>query len=239
VTIPVLGLVVMLGQRRSLYDEPYAEALLAVVAMAIVVGLVMSIGHTLDRMDAARTASERAVVEREERLRDLIQQASDGVFIANADGYVTEVNDAGCRMLGYPRDEIVGRALMDFIPARDHPRLDVAKAMLVRGRTQVDEWTVLRRDGSQLPVEVSSKILRGGRWKGLVRDISARKEVERASDAVAEAVTGSPESSLHAVLENIALGAKLVANAEYAAFGLASDGDHPFDPWVFVGMTPE
>jgi len=238
-TIPLLGLLVMLGQQRSLYSEPYAEALLAVAAMAIAVGLVISIGDTLDRMDAARTASERALVEREERLRDLIQQASDGVFIANADGYVTEVNDAGCRMLGYPRDEIVGRALMDFIPARDHPRLDVAKAMLVRGSTQVDEWTVLRRDGSQLPVEVSSKILRGGRCQGLVRDISTRKEVERATDAVAEAVTGSPETSLRAVLENIALGAKLVANAEYAGLGFGGDRDHPFDEWVFVGLTPE
>jgi PAS domain S-box-containing protein len=238
-TIPLLGLLVMLGQQHSLYDEPYAEALLAVAAMAIAVGLVISIGHTLDRMDVARTASERALVEREERLRDLIQQASDGVFIANADGYVTEANDAGCRMLGYPRDEIVGRPLMDFIPARDHPRFDVAKALLVRGSTQVDEWTVVRRDGSHLPVEVSSKILRGGRWQGLVRDISTRKEVERATDAVAEAVTGSPETSLRAVLENIALGAKLVANAEYAGLGFGGDRDHPFDPWVFVGLTPE
>jgi PAS domain S-box-containing protein len=238
-TIPLLGLLVMLGQQGSLYDAPYAEALLAVTAMAIAVGLVISIGDRLDRIDVARTASERALAEREERLRDLIQQASDGVFIANVDGYVTEVNDAGCRMLGYPRDEIIGRALMDFIPAKDHPRLDVAKAMLLSVGTQVDEWTVQRRDGSHLPVEVSSKILRGGRWQGLVRDISARKEVERATDAVAEAVTGSPESSLRAVLENIALGAKLVANAEYAAFGFAGDIDQPFDPWVVVGLTSE
>jgi PAS domain S-box-containing protein len=238
-TIPLLGLFVMLGQRRSLYDEPYAEALLAVAAMAIAVGLVISIGHALDRMDIARTASERAVAEREERLRDLIQQASDGVFVANVDGYLTEVNDAGCRMLGYPRDELLGKALMTFIPAKDRQRLAAAKAMLLRDGMQVDEWMVQRRDGSHLPVEVSSKILRDGRWQGLVRDISARKEVERATDAVAEAVTGSPESSLRAVLENIALGAKLVANAEYAAFGFGGDSDHPFDPWVFVGLTPE
>ncbi|HET6959452.1 MAG TPA: ATP-binding protein, partial [Vicinamibacterales bacterium] len=103
----------------------------------------------------------------------------------------------------------------------------------------VDEWTLQRRDGGRLPVEVSTKILSDGRWQGLVRDISARKEVERASEAVAEAVTGSPESSLQAVLETIALEAKLVANAEYVAIGFDGDSNHSFDPWISVGMSPE
>src|SRR5262249_9864753 len=98
---------------------------------------------------------------------------------------------------------------------------------------------LIRRDGRRMPVEVSAKILADGRWQGIVRDISARKEVESAADAVAEAVTGAPESSLRAVLENIALGAKQVTNAEYAALGLDGDSDQPFDPWVFVGLTPE
>ena len=33
--------------------------------------------------------------------------------------------------------------------------------------------------------------------------------------------------------------AKLVANAEYAALGFDGDPEHPFDPWTFVGLTPE
>jgi PAS domain S-box-containing protein len=237
--IPLLGLLFMLGQRRSLYDEPFAEALFAVAAMAIAVGLVLSTGRTLDRMDAERATSERAVAEREERLRDLIQQASDGVFLANLDGRYIEVNDAGCRILGYPREEVIGKTIADFIPEQDRPRLEAEWAALLRGRTQVDEWTVIRRDGSRIPVEVSAKILHDGRWQALVRDISARKELESAADAVAEAGTGSPESSLRAVLENIALGAKQVANAEYAALGIDGDRNHPFDPWVFVGLTTE
>src|SRR5262249_42889675 len=129
--IPLLGLLVMLGQHRSLYDEPFSEALLAVAAMAIAVGLGVSTGRTLDRMDAERAASERAVTEREERLRDLIQQASDGIFLANLDGHFTEVNDAGCRMLGYARDEIVGKPIRDFVPEQDRPRLASTRAALL------------------------------------------------------------------------------------------------------------
>jgi PAS domain S-box-containing protein len=236
--IPLLGLLVMLGLRRSLYDEPFAAALLAVAAMAIAVGLVLATGRTLDRIDIDRTASEHACAEREERLRDLIQQASDGVVIADLSGRYREVNDAFCRMIGDAREQIVGKTIADFIVPWEQSRLQTARATLLRGAAQVDEWTLQRSDGSRLPVEVSTKILRDGRWQGLVRDISARKQLERATDAMAEAAIGSPESSLHAVLETIALEAKLVANAEYAAFGLAGDSEHPFDPWIFVELSP-
>ena len=235
-SIPVLGLLITVGMRRSLYDEPYAAALLAVTAMAIAVVLVLATGKALDRIDTARTTSERALAEREERLRDLIQQASDGVFLADLDGRYTEVNDAGCKMLGYRREDLIGKTIMDLLPAADLPRLHASKAALLRGDPQVDEWTVLRRDGTPLPVEVSAKILPDGRWQGLVRDISARKTVERAGDAVAEAVTKSPQSSLRAVLETITMQAKTVADAEYAAFGFGGDSEHSFDEWVFVGL---
>jgi hypothetical protein len=65
-SIPVLGLLITVGLRRSLYDEPYAAALLAVAAMAIAVALVLLTGKTLDRIDA-RTTGVRARVRRARR----------------------------------------------------------------------------------------------------------------------------------------------------------------------------
>ncbi len=237
--IPVLGLLVMIGQRESLYGQSFAEALIAVAAMAVAVGLVLATGLTLDRLDAARTASERAVTENEERLRYLIAQASDGIFIADLDGRYTEVNDAGCEMLGYRREDLVGKTIMDLIPAADVARLQASKDAMLRGAATVDEWTLKRSDGTYLQVEVSAKILPDGRWQGLVRDISARKDVERAGQAMAEAGTGAPESSLRAVLRTIAREAQHAADAEYVALGLGGDENHPFEPWVFVGLSPE
>jgi PAS domain S-box-containing protein len=237
--IPTLGLLVMLGARSSLYGHPFAAALLAVAAMVIAIALVVSTGHTLDRLDAARAASERAVAEREERLRDLIDQASDAIMIGNFDGRYTEVNDAACRMLGYRREELVGQTITDLIPPADVPRLKQSRATLLRGAIDVDEWEFRKRDGTYLPVEVSAKILRDGRWQAMVRDISARRETERASTAVAEAVTVTPQSSVDAVLQTVAVEAQHVADAEYVAVGLGGREDQPFEPWVFVGLPPE
>jgi PAS domain S-box-containing protein len=237
-TIPALGLAVMIGLQTSLYGQPFAAALLAVVAMTVAVGFVLATGRTLDRLDAARTESERQLAEREERLQDLIDQASDGIFIADLYGRYVEVNDAGCAIVGLPREEIVGKNITDFIPPSEHPRLRASRrAMIDTRRTQVGEWTLRRRDGTLLPIEVSAKILSDNRWQALVRDISARKSLERASNVVMESITVTPESSVRTVLQAVALQAQLATDAEYAALGLG-DGDRPYDPWVSIGAPP-
>ena len=50
--------------------------------------------------------------------------------------------------------------------------------MLLQGPIHVAEWSLRRKDGSYVPVEVSAKILPDGRWQGFVRDISERKRLE-------------------------------------------------------------
>ena len=237
--IPALGMLVLLGLQGSLYGQPFAAALLAVASMAVAVGLVLATGRALEHVDTLRSASARALAEREERLHDLIDQASDGIFIADLDGRYTEVNDAGCKMLNYRREDILGRTIMDLLPEADIPRLEASKATMLRGVSQVDEWMLKRGDGTYLPVEVSAKILPDGRWQGLVSDISARKEMERADEAVAEAATVAPQSSVHAVLHTIALEAQLLTAAEYVALGLDGSGNRPFEPWVSIGFSSE
>lgn len=109
------------------------------------------------------------------QLQVLIEQAADGIFVADGDGLYTFVNEAGCRMLGCAREEVIGKRILDLIPAEDAGRLLDSKAQLLRGATQVGEWRLRRNDGSWLPVEVSAKILADGQWQGIVRDISERK----------------------------------------------------------------
>lgn len=114
------------------------------------------------------------------RTRDLIDQASDGIFVADLEGRYTDVNRAGCRMLGYSREEIVGKTIVDLIPPEDVERLSRSKELLLEGKSDIGEWTLRCKDGTYLPVEVSAKILPDGRWKGFVRDISERKRAEAA-----------------------------------------------------------
>lgn len=112
------------------------------------------------------------------RTRELVEQASDGIFVADLEGRYTEVNTAGCRMLGYSREQIVGKTIVDLIPTEEVERLREAKEHLLKGGIHIAEWTLRRKDGSYMPVEVSAKILPDGRWQGIVRDITERRRLQ-------------------------------------------------------------
>lgn len=136
--------------------------------------------------------SEEALRRSESRFRDLFEQLSDGVFVADLSGRYTDVNAAGCRMLGYAREEIVGKSIMDLIPPEDVPRLaESREQMLEPGHVHTGEWSLRRKDGAMLPVEISAKILSDGRWQAVVRDVSERRraeaELRRSEESLARA----------------------------------------------------
>ena len=111
-------------------------------------------------------------------LRELIENAPDGVFVANLEGRYVDVNRAGCRIFGHPRDRIIGRTILDFLPPEDAKRLWAIRDGLLDGGENVAEWVVRREDGSLTEIEVSDTILSDGRWVGFVRDISRRRALE-------------------------------------------------------------
>lgn len=155
-------------------------------------------------------------------LRSLIEQAADGIFVADTDGRYTFVNEAGCRMLGFSREEIVGKTIPDLIPPHDAERLARSREQMLGGASRVDEWTLRRKDGTWLPVEVSAKILPDGQWQAFVRDISER----RAHDAEREALFREVDAErrwLRAVLDTLPLGVILYQPGRALSFNAAAE----------------
>jgi len=146
------------------------ELTLLILALLIVAGILLL------RMRLVPLVQRLA--KSEKRYRSLQEQAPDGIFVADLDGRYTEVNDAGCRLLGHTRDEIIGKTIMDLLPPADVERLMQSREHLLHGEIDISEWTLRRKDGSFVPVEVSARILPDGRWQGFVRDITARKQAE-------------------------------------------------------------
>ena len=155
---------------RSLRDD--AQAIIWLLVLTGILTFLMA------WLRIANIQKANALRSSEERFRELVDQAADGIFIADLDGRYTDVNRAGCAMLGYERHEIVGKGIVDFIPPEDVPRLRQVKEQILQGGTHVTEWHLRCKDGSYLPVEVSAKILPNGRWQGFVRDIRERKRTE-------------------------------------------------------------
>lgn len=170
---PVLLGAVLMRVLAELGVVEFALVYATLMTTATVVGLILLYltAEPLDRVHARLEASRA-------RTQALFDQASDGIFVTDRAGRYTEVNDAGCRMLGYSKAEIVGRTMADLIPREHIERLAHHRARLRAGDTQIGEWTLRRRDGSELAVEVSAKILPDGRGQTFVRDISERRRAQ-------------------------------------------------------------
>lgn len=131
--------------------------------------LVFDITH-LKRVEHALRISEI-------NYHSVMDQAGDGIFIADQGGRYLDVNRAGCAMLGYTREEIRQLNIKDLIiPNPDIPlRLDE----LLEGVSLVTEREMFHKEGRFIPVEINAKMLEDGRLLGIVRDISARKRDEK------------------------------------------------------------
>jgi PAS domain S-box-containing protein len=132
------------------------------------------------RLEEARSRAEKALQESETHFRLLVEQASDGIFIADAQGKYIDVNSAGAEMLGYTREEMLQLSLPDILEADELPRLAPEVARYAGGSIQRSEWKFRRKDGSVFPGEVCGKQLPDGRLQGILRDISERREAEEA-----------------------------------------------------------
>ncbi len=126
----------------------------------------------LARVSAARVASEA-------RFRTYVENAPEGIFVADRDGRFRDVNPAGCALLGYARDELLTRSIGDLAPpaelAAHRAKFDLVKE---RGRVD-DEFALQRRDGQLVDVSLRSLLLPNGSVIGFCTDVSERNRAGR------------------------------------------------------------
>jgi two-component system, cell cycle sensor histidine kinase and response regulator CckA len=120
------------------------------------------------------------LAQAERRYTQLVDHASDGIAIADADLRLIEVNAAGCRMTGYTREELLGRSVVDlFVPA-DLLAQPLQLEAVHAGQALVTERRLRRKDGSLLYAEISARAFEDGGVQAIVRDVSARHDAEHA-----------------------------------------------------------
>ncbi len=132
------------------------------------------------RLEESRRKAEEALREREAHFRLLVEQASDGIFLANAQGRYIDVNSAGAEMLGSSRAEVLRLSITDVVAAEEVARIPDEVARFAGGRVVRTEWKFQRKDGSFFPGELVGRQLPDGRLQGILRDITERKQAEEA-----------------------------------------------------------
>lgn len=139
-------------------------------------GELCLMGVGLDFSDKEK--AEKAILASEAKYKELIEQASDGIFISDRDGRYIEVNTSACKMLGYEKEELLKMSGSDILyHASDIENLYKSYDALKSGESYIREVTLRKKDNTPLEVESSSKMISDGRFIGIVRDLTERKKV--------------------------------------------------------------
>lgn len=123
----------------------------------------MLLGHALRRSEDRTREALQEVLEEQgvtgagsgparevERLRSLLDTLSEGFWEGDAEGRARRLNPAMLSLLGYPRGEVVGRPLTEFLPPEERER--VASRLADPGTEEAFQTHLRQRDGREVPV---------------------------------------------------------------------------------------
>ena len=133
-----------------------------------------------------RKQEESARRYSEERYRVVVETANDAVVSADESGAIQFANPATMRVFGYDPAELIGKPLIVLMPEfMRKPHENGFRRYLTTGQRHVNwqgnEFTGLRKNGQEFPVEVSfgELTMNGHRvFTGFIRDISERKQAD-------------------------------------------------------------
>lgn len=142
----------------------------------ITLGDIDKLKQTETRLNQSRAIAEA-----------ILTTTSDAIITADSKGIILTVNRAASKMFAYGRDELRGKNLKLLMPyplSINHDKfmknylLTGHKSIIDKGR----ETQGLKKDGTVFPIELAvSEIKCEGKriFAGIIRDLSARRELER------------------------------------------------------------
>jgi PAS domain S-box-containing protein len=172
-----VGLTTMTG--RHIWTEVRGLGRITEDEGAFVIGTIQDVTE--------RMRVESAMREREEKFRNLFNNAEVGMFRSRLDGSeLLDLNDKYLAMLGLTREEAVGKPA-GIIWADPEERKEMVKTLQANGRVNNLECRMKKKDGSVINCIVSARLYpEQGIVEGSVIDITARKRAEAEKERLEE-----------------------------------------------------
>jgi diguanylate cyclase (GGDEF)-like protein/PAS domain S-box-containing protein len=131
-----------------------------------------------------RVRAEANLRDSERRFRDLFDNAPVGYHEVDAEGRYVRVNDTELAMLGYTRDEVIGRHAWEFV-VEEISRAAIDEKLAGAVELAPFERTFIAKSGEHIPVLLEDRLILdpNGRPSGIrttVLDIGDRKRAEHA-----------------------------------------------------------
>lgn len=139
-------------------------------------------GRLVGILASGQDITDRQRWEDELKLRaQLLDGATDSIFLLDFDGNIVYANQMTYQCLGYTREELLTMNISQLDPpGYNKVRRQYVKELLTKGQA-IFEFAQLRKDGSIMPVEVSTRIIESGGNKfimGIIRDLTERRKMQ-------------------------------------------------------------
>ena len=175
-----LGVLKVVSGRPGAFTDRDAKAL------RLLGGLMgAALGHAAAYEARQLRLEERtqSLQESEQRFKQLVDVAQEGIWLADDHGVITYVNQRMAELLGYQNGAMLGRRVYDFIEASSRSNAQRALARPSAAGGESRDLRFMRRDGGELwgLVSASPIVSRDGGvigTVGMVTDITERKQAE-------------------------------------------------------------
>ncbi|HWT93696.1 MAG TPA: PAS domain S-box protein, partial [Solirubrobacteraceae bacterium] len=174
----------------------------------LIVGFSAALGVTIQRLVASVRASAAEIERNAGRARSSFEQSLVGMAITSKEGRLVEVNDALCRIMRRPREELVGiqASLITHPDDVDESRVRMMEVLAGEREGYTMEKRYIGGDGEVVWVTLSTSIVRDADgspafFTGHVLDITDRRAAE---ERLAESERKS-RTMLSSLAEGVAL----------------------------------
>ena len=146
--------------------------------------LVSSVQRALKeaKLIIERKQRENALIESEEKYRDLVENINDILFLTDDKGRITYISRSVYSVSGYTASEIVGRSFQELIYPEDLPFIVEQFQKRLSGIIEPSEYRLISKSGEVIWIRSSSRpIFRENKivgLRGIFTDISRRKKAE-------------------------------------------------------------
>jgi PAS domain S-box-containing protein len=175
----ILGVLKVVSTRSDAFTDRDAKALRLLGGL---MGAALGHAATYEGRQSRLEERTRSLQESEQRFKQLVDVAQEGIWLADDRGVITYVNQRMTELLGYQNGAMLGRRVYDFIDAGSRAGAQRALARPSASGGESRDLCFLRQDGGELwgLVSASPIVSRDGLvgTVGMVTDITERKQAE-------------------------------------------------------------
>ena len=144
---------------------------------AFVLGVIRDISE--------RAQAEETLRENEKQFRAIVENSHDGILVVDESYKIVYANNKFCELLGYPREDIVGRDFRTFLDEESRELVAKRYKMRQRGKEapRSYEFNIVKKTGEKRRVEIISTVIKNseGRIQTIahILDITERKQAQK------------------------------------------------------------